>query len=116
MSKSQSRRTGGRARSSRAGTRLTIDPFFACLIFAGVGLGTLGIATSPRLVVLWTTLVGLWLAYREGQTIRLRFGIDLRFINAADPQNRKRVSRAKQRDTWNIDLPANRSMRLECRM
>lgn len=73
MSKGQSRRTRSSARTAKAGARFTIDPYFACLIFAGVGLGTLGIAPSPRLVVLWTTLLGLWLAYREGQTIRLRF-------------------------------------------
>jgi membrane protease YdiL (CAAX protease family) len=57
----------------RKPTRLAIDPFFACLIFAGVGLGTLALATSARLVVLWTTLLVLWLACREGKTLKLKY-------------------------------------------
>lgn len=52
----------------------------------------------------------------QAQTIELRFGIDLRFVNAADPQDRSRVSSGTQRGTWHIDLPANRALRLECRM
>ncbi|MCP4454401.1 MAG: glycoside hydrolase family 95 protein, partial [Planctomycetes bacterium] len=60
--------------------------------------------------------VDVTLRSTQAQTIHLRFGIDLRFVNAAEPQDRSRVSSAKQRGTWHIDLPANRSIRLECRM
>jgi hypothetical protein len=38
-----------------------------------MGLGTLSLNASPRLVILWSTLLGLWLAYREGQSIRVRY-------------------------------------------
>jgi membrane protease YdiL (CAAX protease family) len=38
-----------------------------------VGLGTLGMQSSPRLVVLWTTLLGLWLVYREGRSVRFQY-------------------------------------------
>jgi membrane protease YdiL (CAAX protease family) len=53
--------------------RFSFDSYFACLIFAGMGLGTLSLGASPRLVILWTTLLGLWLAYREGQSLRLEY-------------------------------------------
>ena len=76
MSKRQPGNVRGRKTSSRSGrqpARFTLDPYFACLIFAGMGLGTLSLGASPRLVVLWTTLIGLWLVYREGQDLRLRY-------------------------------------------
>jgi membrane protease YdiL (CAAX protease family) len=53
--------------------RFALDPYFACLLFAGVALGTLALAVGPRLIVLWVTLLGLWLVYREGQAIRLEY-------------------------------------------
>ena len=69
------RRKASGARKSTKSTlknaRFALDPYFACLIFAGVGLATLGLNTSPRLIILWMTLLGLWLAYRERQEIRL---------------------------------------------
>jgi len=55
--------------------RFELDPYFACLIFAGAGLGTLGLPTGLRLVLLWTTLLILWLVYREGQPNRLQYGL-----------------------------------------
>jgi membrane protease YdiL (CAAX protease family) len=53
-----------------------IDPLFAGLVFAAVGLGTLTIATSVRLVVLWTSLLILWFIYQERQprTLSYEFG------------------------------------------
>ena len=57
----------------RRDARIALDPYFACLIFAAVGLGTLGLGASPRMIILWVTLLGLWLVYREGKTIRLRY-------------------------------------------
>jgi membrane protease YdiL (CAAX protease family) len=73
-----SKRASTSRRSSstrRAGARGIIDPLFACLVFAAVALGTLTIATSARLVILWTTLVVLWLVYQEGKarTLEYRF-------------------------------------------
>lgn len=50
-----------------------LDPLFSCLIFAGVGLGTLGMEASPRLAVLWVSLLVLWILYREGQSLKLRY-------------------------------------------
>lgn len=38
-----------------------------------MGLGTLSLGASPRLVILWSTLLGLWLAYREGQSIKVHY-------------------------------------------
>ena len=52
---------------------MLIDPLFACLVFAAVALGTLTIATSVRLVVLWTTLLILWLIYQEGKVRALSY-------------------------------------------
>jgi len=70
------RRSGGTSREKgdpRSDTRFAFDPYFACLIFAAVGLGTLKLDTSPRLIILWTTLLGLWIAFREGQTMQVRY-------------------------------------------
>jgi membrane protease YdiL (CAAX protease family) len=62
-----------RSRSGKTGGRAMIDPLFACLVFAAVALGTLTIATSARLVVLWTTLLILWFIYQEGKARTLSY-------------------------------------------
>jgi membrane protease YdiL (CAAX protease family) len=73
------KRQSGSARHESAGAkpasrpRFALEPYFACLIFAAAGLGTLKLGTSPRLLLLWITLLVLWIAFREGQTIRLRY-------------------------------------------
>ncbi len=67
---SGSRRRGGTQGGAR---RVIIDPLFACLVFAAVALGTLTIATSVRLVVLWTTLLVLWFIYQEGKARTLSY-------------------------------------------
>jgi membrane protease YdiL (CAAX protease family) len=69
------RRTGS-SQKSEARTKATapkLDPYFACLIFAAVGLGTLKLSVSPRLIILWTTLIGLWITYREGRALRVQY-------------------------------------------
>jgi membrane protease YdiL (CAAX protease family) len=69
------RRSGTSRPSSQRGNnaRLTLDPYFACLIFAAVGLGTLKLGASPRLIILWATLIGLWLSFREGQSLQIKY-------------------------------------------
>ena len=53
--------------ASRSKPRFALDPYFACLIFAGVALGTLSVQVTLRLTILWVTLLVLWLAYGEGK-------------------------------------------------
>ena len=65
--------TRSKSKSARQSGRWVLDPIFACLIFAGVGLGSLAMGASPRLVILWTTLLGLWLTYREGKSFRFSY-------------------------------------------
>lgn len=61
------RRKARGSSSERKGTGFRLDPIFACLVFAGVGLGTLGMQASPRLAVLWMSLLALWVVYQEGK-------------------------------------------------
>lgn len=58
--------------------------------------------------------VNVTLCSERAQSVKLRFGIDLRFVNAADPKDRELVTRDKP-GQWIIDLPASRSVRLNCR-
>ncbi len=51
----------------------TLDPYFAALILAGVGLGTWSLPACARLALLWTTMLLLWLAFREGHPLQLAF-------------------------------------------
>ena len=73
------KRQSGSTRQKRAGAKrssgptFSLDPYFACLIFGAAGLGTLKLGTSPRLLLLWTTLLVLWIAFREGQTLKLGY-------------------------------------------
>jgi membrane protease YdiL (CAAX protease family) len=53
--------------------RFALDPYFAYLLFVGVGLGTLPLSPTPRLIMLWMTLLGLWLVYREGQPVHVTY-------------------------------------------
>jgi tetratricopeptide (TPR) repeat protein len=58
--------------------------------------------------------VNVTLRSQETQSVKLRFGIDLRFVNAADAKDRELVTGDKP-GQWNIDLPAGKSVRLLCR-
>jgi membrane protease YdiL (CAAX protease family) len=65
--------TRSKTRSAPVEARFGLDPLFACLVFAGMGLGTLALGASPRLAILWTTLLVLWVAYREGKPLQLQY-------------------------------------------
>ena len=73
MSKRQPGTGRESSQRSKTNTRFALDPYFACLIFGAVGLGTIKLGTSSRLVILWTTLLGLWLAFREGQPLQIQY-------------------------------------------
>ncbi len=65
----------------------------------------------------WNKTLGhvkVTLRSERAQSVKLRFGIDLRFVNAANPKDRERVTRDKP-GQWSIDLPAGRSVSLNCR-
>ena len=51
-----------------------MDPYYACLVFAGVGVGTLGIRGPTRLVLLWLTLLLLSLLYLE-RPLQMRYSL-----------------------------------------
>jgi membrane protease YdiL (CAAX protease family) len=70
---SGSARKGNTSTKKASRPRFALDPYFACLIFGATGLGTLKLGTSPRLLLLWTTLLVLWIAFREGQTLKVRY-------------------------------------------
>lgn len=65
------RRTGTQGKKQSGS--FALDPFFSCLIFAGIGLGTLGMKASPRLAVLWVSLLVLWILHREGKSLKLTY-------------------------------------------
>jgi hypothetical protein len=62
------------------------------------------------------TLGNVFVTLRSGraQSLVLRFGVELRFVDAENPADRNLVSKAA-RGRWRIELPANRSVRLLCR-
>jgi len=65
----------------------------------------------------WNKTLGhvkVTLRSERAQSVKLRFGIDLRFVNAANPKYRERVTRDKP-GQWSIDLPAGQSVSLNCR-
>jgi membrane protease YdiL (CAAX protease family) len=70
---SSSTRKGKTGTKKASQPRFALDPYFACLIFGAAGLGTIKLGTSPRLLLLWTTLLVLWIAFREGQSLKVRY-------------------------------------------
>ncbi|MBN1641025.1 MAG: CPBP family intramembrane metalloprotease [Anaerolineae bacterium] len=74
MTKQEASPSRGARRARGKGGRFALDPFFACLIFAGVGLGTLALGASIRLVILWAVLLVLWLVLHEGKSRRIAYG------------------------------------------
>jgi len=57
--------------------------------------------------------VSVTLRSAQAQTPVLRFGIDMRFVDAEDPAEKNRVFRQARRG-WKIDLPAGKSVKLRC--
>ena len=72
MSKQQAKSAGRKGKATPR-TRFTLDPYFACLVFAGVALGTLALPVGPRLIALWATLLVLWIVSRQGQELHLAY-------------------------------------------
>jgi hypothetical protein len=65
----------------------------------------------------WNDLLGhvnVTLRSKTAQEVILRFGPQLRFVNAADPEDRDVVG-ADEPGQWTLHLPAGRSVRLACR-
>jgi hypothetical protein len=58
--------------------------------------------------------VNVILRSKEDQSVNLRFGIDLRFVNTVDPKDSKLLTREKS-DQWRIDFRAAKPVRLRCR-
>ena len=73
MTKRRASSTRSRTNSERMEGRFVLDPLFACLIVAGMGLGTVTLGASSRLVILWTTLLALWFVRREGRAFRVEY-------------------------------------------
>lgn len=62
-------------RGSRLDFLANLDPYLTFLIFAVVGLGTLGIGMEARLLILWLVLLGVCLIHAEGQAIVMEYGL-----------------------------------------
>jgi membrane protease YdiL (CAAX protease family) len=62
-------------RRRRRSAKLPLDHYYACLIFAGVGVGTLGIRGQARLVLLWLALLLLSLLYAERRPVQVRYSM-----------------------------------------
>ena len=60
-----------RSRSSRR----DLDPYFAYLIFVGVGLGSLQVNPEIRLTLLWSTLLALSLIYAGRKPVAVRYSL-----------------------------------------
>lgn len=73
MDKQRSSSSRGKTPAKRKSKRFALDPTFASLIFAGVGIGTYALSAAPRLILLWSTLLALWLSFREARTLRVRY-------------------------------------------
>jgi len=62
------------SRSSKS-SRRDLDPYFAYLIFAGVGLGSLQVNPEVRLTLLWSILLALSLIYAARKPIAVRYSL-----------------------------------------
>jgi membrane protease YdiL (CAAX protease family) len=67
----KSKRRGDRKRNILA----SFDPYWTFLIFAVIGLGTLGVGMETRLLILWLVLLGIGLIYAERQAIAVQYGL-----------------------------------------
>jgi membrane protease YdiL (CAAX protease family) len=62
-------------RAGRLNFLANLDPYLTFLIFAVVGLGTLGVGMEARLLILWLVLLGMCLIYAERQAIVMEYGL-----------------------------------------
>ena len=67
-------RRRSKSRRSKA-SRQHLDPYFAYLIFVGVGLGSLQVNSEVRLTLLWSTLLALSLIYAERKPVAARYSL-----------------------------------------
>ena len=67
-------RRRSKSRSSKS-SRRDLDPYFAYLIFVGVGLGSLQVNPEVRLTILWSTLLALSLIYAERKPVAARYSL-----------------------------------------
>ena len=56
-------------------SRRDFDPYFAYLIFVGVGLGSLQVNPEVRLTLLWSTLLALSLIYASRKPVAARYSL-----------------------------------------
>ncbi len=63
-----------KSRRSRS-SRRDLDPYFAYLIFVGVGLGSLQVNPEVRLTLLWSTLLALSLIYAGRKPVAARYSL-----------------------------------------
>ena len=63
-----------KSRRSRS-SRRDLDPYFAYLIFVGVGLGSLQMNPEVRLTLLWSTLLALSLIYAGRKPVAARYSL-----------------------------------------
>jgi hypothetical protein len=67
-------RRRSKSRSSKS-SRWDLDPYFAYLIFMGVGLGSLQVSSEVRLTLLWSTLLALSLIYAGWKPVKTRYSL-----------------------------------------
>jgi membrane protease YdiL (CAAX protease family) len=67
-------RRKSKSRTSRS-SRRDLDPYFAYLIFVGVGLGSLQVNPEIRLTLLWSTLLALSLIYAGRKHVAARYSL-----------------------------------------
>ncbi len=67
-------RRRSKSRSSKS-SRRALDPYFAYLIFVGVGLGSLQVNPEVRLTLLWSTLLALSLIYASRKPVAARYSL-----------------------------------------
>jgi membrane protease YdiL (CAAX protease family) len=67
-------RRKSKSRTSRS-SRRDLDPYFAYLIFVGVGLGSLQVNPEIRLTLLWSILLALSLIYAGRKHVAARYSL-----------------------------------------
>lgn len=62
-------------RRGRRGEKAHFDPYFAFLLFVGIGLGTWRVELPLRLTTLWLALLGLVMVYAEERPLEARYSL-----------------------------------------